>query len=403
MSEERMMILRMLQEGKINADEAARLLDALGEPSRAASSGPSLGDEVRKAVEDVVHAFPRESIDDARDVIRETVREGVSIARETARVAHEFRHLGRRGGFGWSFHATHAGGHHATAPFEDVRATSASHLIFRNTRGDLRLSRSPDGQLHVRATRKVWAPDPDDAQRLADRLPIEIHDAGDTITVEGPGARPYHERLRVDFDIAVPEGVDVRAHVVRGDITAESLARDIALTLVKGDVRIADCGRAVVEGISSDVVVQGARGETAVKVIRGDVQVTQPAGHVTASTKKGDVSVGVEAAGRLDATSVKGDVRVRAGTFDVGGGADLHTVKGDITLSLGSAARCRIDAAAISGEVASSVPLTDSHRDRRRLSGVFNAPDASVRIRTTRGDISLAPLEGEPAEAATPV
>jgi len=206
MSEERMMILRMLQEGKITADEAARLLDALGGQPRAAASsaagsGPGIGDEVRKAVEDVVRAIPKESIDDARDVIRETVREGVSIARETARLAREARHWAPRG-WGWHFHPGGAGGHHATAPFADVRPTSASHLIVRNTRGDLRLSRSPDGQLHVRATRRVWAPDAGEAQRLADRLPIEIHEEGSTITVEGPGARPFHERLRVDFDIA---------------------------------------------------------------------------------------------------------------------------------------------------------------------------------------------------------
>ncbi|MGH2403605.1 MAG: DUF4097 family beta strand repeat-containing protein [bacterium] len=406
MSEERMMILRMLQEGKITADEAARLLDALGGQPRAAASsaagsGPGIGDEVRKAVEDVVRAIPKESIDDARDVIRETVREGVSIARETARLAREARHWAPRG-WGWHFHPGGAGGHHATAPFADVRPTSASHLIVRNTRGDLRLSRSPDGQLHVRATRRVWAPDAGEAQRLAERLPIEIHEEGSTITVEGPGARPFHERLRVDFDIAAPEGLEVQVHLVRGDITAEGLARDLALTLVKGAVRTADCGRVTVEGVSSDVDLERSGGDAAVRVIRGDVRVAQAAGHIAVATKKGDVAISVETAGRLDAASVKGDVRVQARTFAAGGGADLHTVKGDVTLSLGPTARCHIDAAAVSGDVSSRLPLTESHRDRRGLSGVLNAPDASVRVRTTRGDIALTPLHGEAAVQAAP-
>ncbi len=392
MSEERMIILRMLQEGKITAEDAARLLDAVGE-GRQQHPGPGIADEIRRTVEDVVRAIPKGAIDDVKDVIRETVREG----REAA---SHMRHWGRHGwGWGWRMHGTLEGGHVGTAPFEDTRATSATHLVFRNTRGDLRLSRSSDGQLRVRATRKVWAPDAGDAQRLAERLPIEIHEAGDVVTIEGPGARPFHERLRVDFDIAVPDALDVDAHLVRGDVSAEALARDLALTLVKGDVRVADCARVAVQGVSSDVDLQRSRGEASVKVIRGDVKVAQSSGHIAASTKRGDIIVRVETAGRLDVTTVRGDVSVRVREFAQGGGADVHAVKGDVAIALGPAARCRIEAAAISGDVSSTLPLQESSRGGRGLSGVLNAADASVHVRTTRGDISLAPLEVEAAAA----
>lgn len=393
MSEERMMILRMLQEGKITADEAARLLDALGEQPRAAGPGAGIADEIRHAVEDVVRAIPQESIDEAKDVIRETVREGVKIAREARRWGrHEW---------GWKIHAAVSGGHHATAPFGDVRATSATHLIFRNTRGDLRLSRSPDGRLHVRATRRVWAPEAGEAQRLADRLPIEIYEEGNTITVEGPGARPFHERLRVDFDIAVPDALDVDANLVRGDVTAEGLARDLALTLVKGDIRTADCARVEVESASSEVDLQRSRGDATVRVIKGDVKIAQTGGHIAVSTKRGDIAVVVETAGRLNAETVRGDVRIRARECARDGAVNIHTVSGDVLISLGPAARCRIEAGAVSGDVSAEFPLSESSLDRRALRGVLNAPDATVRVRTTRGDIRFDLLkEGAAPQAA---
>ena len=134
-------------------------------------------------------------------------------------------------------------------------------------------------------------------------------------------------------------------------------------------------------------------------MIRGDVKVAQSSGHIAASTKRGDIIVRVETAGRLDVTTVRGDVSVRAREFAQGGGADVHTVKGDVAISLGPAARCRIEAAAISGDVSSTLPLKESSRGGRGLSGVLNAADASVRVRATRGDISLAPLEVEAAAA----
>jgi DUF4097 and DUF4098 domain-containing protein YvlB/polyhydroxyalkanoate synthesis regulator phasin len=401
MSEERMLILKMLQEGKITAEEAARLLDAVRE-ERQEAMGPNIVDDITRdikhAVKDVVQAIPHESIDEVKQVIRETVREGRDAARH-------IRDWGREGwGWGWRVKSTVTGGHVATAPFEDVRTTSATRLQIRNTRGDLRLSRSTDGQLRIRATRKAWAADPTEAQRLADRLPIEIHESGDTITVEGPGARPHHERLRVDFDIAVPDTLEVESHLVRGDVTAEALQRDLAVSLVKGTVRVAECARVAIEGVSSDVHIQRSRGAVAVRVIRGDVKVAQPSGDIAAATKRGDIDIRVGSAGRLAASTVRGDVVVRARDFVSGGGADIHAVRGDLAVHLGTGARCSIAAATVSGDVSSTLPLLEASDDRHALRGVFNAPDAGVHLRTTRGDIHLALLEPEPVEPeAAPV
>ena len=394
MSEERMKILQMLAVGKITADDAAKLLDAIAEPKRAAPPGAAFVGDVRRAVEDVIQSIPKESLEEVKDVLRETLREG----REAA---HHWRHWAR-GGWGARMAATLGGGHEASAPFEDARATSATRLVVRNTRGDVRLSLSPDGHLRVRAQRRVWASDARDAERLADRLPIAIREAGEVITVEGPGARPFHERLRVDFDIAVPAALQVEVHLVRGDVLAEALPRDLTISLVKGVVRAADCGRVTVQNVSGDVIVQQAHGDVAVRVIRGDLSIAGASGDVTAATKRGDVSVRASAAGRVEISTVRGDVDLRAGTFSTGGDATVHTVNGDVAVQLGPQARCRIEAMTVAGDVSSALPLQDVRADRWHLAGTLGAPDVSVRISATRGDITLAPLETEAAVVSQP-
>jgi hypothetical protein len=395
MHEERMKILQMLADGKITAEDAAKLLDAIAEPKRAAPPGAAIVDEVKRTVEDVIHAIPNEAIDDVRATLRETLREG----REAA---HQWRHWARRGWWGAHMAAT-LGGHEAAALFEDARATPATRLVVRNTRGDVRLTRSADAQLRVKARRRVWAADAREAERLAERLPIEIHEAGDVVSVEGPGARPFHERLRVDFDIAVPEALDVELHLVRGDATVEGLRRSLVVNLVKGEVRATDCAGVTVQSVSGDVRVDGSEGAVVARVIRGDVHIVGAHGDVTASTKRGDVAVRTAAAGRIEISTVRGDIELRAEAFSPGGGATVHTVNGDVALRLGPQARCRIKAMTVAGDITSTLPLQDVKADRRHFVGTLGAPEATVQISATRGDIALARLLTEPAgEAQAP-
>lgn len=395
MHEERMKILQMLADGKITAEDAARLLDAIAEPKRAAPPGAAIVDEVKRTVEDVIHSIPKETIDDVRETLRATLREG----REAA---HQWRHWARRGWWGAHMAAT-LGGHEASAPFEDARATSATRLVVRNTRGDVRLRRSADAQLRVKARRRVWAADAREAERLAERLPIEIHESGGVVTVEGPGARPFHERLRVDFDIAVPEALAVELHLVRGDATAEGLRHDLVVNLVKGEVHATDCTGVTIQSVSGDVHVDGSGGAVTARVIRGDVRIIGASGSVTASTKRGDVAVRTATAGRIEISTVRGDIELRAETFSPGGGATVHTVNGDVALRLGLQARCRIEAMTVAGEISSALPLQDVTADRRHLGGTLGAPDGTVQISATRGDITLARLLTEStAEAQAP-
>ncbi len=377
-----MKILQMLADGKITAEDAARLLDAITDRRPTASPGPGFADEIKQTVEDVIQSIPKESIAEVKDALREVYREGRDAAHQWRRWAHR--------GWGAKFHFSRGEGHMATAPFEETRTTSAGRLVLRNTRGDVRLSRSGDGQVRVRALRRVWAPDQREAERLVERLSIEIREEGEALIVEGPGARPFHERIRVDFDIEVPERLSVEVHLVRGDVHVETLTQTLAVSVVKGDLHVDGCAGIAAQVTSGDVSVRHCGGDAAIHTTRGDVQLTQASGDTAVSTRRGDVSFRSDRASRVAISAMRGDISVHVREFAAGASAAVRTLHGDVSVAVPASARCRFDASTLSGDVRSSLPLRDVTADRGRLSGVLNSPDVAVTASATHGDISLA-------------
>lgn len=391
MQEERMKILQMLADGKITAEDAARLLDAIADRRPTASPGPGFADEIKRTVEDVIQSIPKESIAEVKDALREVYREGRDAAHHWRRWAHK--------GWGGKWSLTFAEGHTAATPFEETRPTTANRLVLRNTRGDVRLSPAGDGQVRVKALRRVWAPDQREAERLAERLPIEIREEGEALIVEGPGARPFHERIRVDFDIEVPERLSVEVHLIRGDVHVGTLARALAVSVVKGDVHVDSCAGIAAQVTSGDISVRHCAGDAAIHSTRGDVQLTQASGDAAVTTRRGDVSLRSDRGGRVAISAMRGDISVRIRAFAAGGSAAVRTLHGDVSVAVPASARCRFDASTHSGDVHSSLPLKEVVADRRRLSGVLNTPDVEVAVSTTHGDVTLLALEGEAAVA----
>lgn len=124
MSEERKMILEMLKEGKITADEAVKLLEALGEkvPTRHEKAAPrvrhrprpqrpsrpsldfdevgfdSLRREIQSAVAEAVRAAKvasKEAIEEAKESVREAMKESRKALREAAREVHRIKDVHR--------------------------------------------------------------------------------------------------------------------------------------------------------------------------------------------------------------------------------------------------------------------------------------------------------------------
>ncbi len=425
MNEEREMVLRMLKEGKVSVEEADALLQALSEET--AAERPTHPEEETPQM-----GHPGTDIPDIAGELRGIFQElRESIPGEVLRGLRQskpwragFRHVirGLRGlEEGWA---------ESTAT---ARMAPGEVVAVQNAWGDVRLVGSAGPDLRVVARKRVWSVTAEEARRLAETLDIGPHREGARILVGAPMAA--ETRRRVDLEIEVPAGVAVSLDIAKGDVRSEGLrggleariargdvhilsqdgpldlavaSGDIVFRRIEGDVRLdvksGDIAGSEVRGqvsgriLNGDVSLKGG-GAVSIDVLNGDVSVGDIAGNVDVEAKNGDVELGGAQGSSVRLRTLSGDVGVAGWPVPKGGVLNAETMSGDIDVALPPEARATLDAATMSGEVSCSLPLQDRATDqgtlrRRILRGVLNGPDATITLRTTRGDISIRGAKG---------
>lgn len=406
MNEEREMVLRMLKEGKISVEEADALLQALAEESEtpapaaepgAGAEGP--GVDIRVELGDLV-----------RELTESIPKEVIHL--ERLKDLGEFR---RHFKFGWRgiVSALQGLGEGQAEESSELPMVSGERLELRNAWGDIRLSRSQDDRLRVKARKRVWAATAADATREAEALSVQPRREGSTVYL---GVRRVEGRVRVDMDVLVPDGVAVVLDVAKGDVRVEGLHGRVEVHVARGDVTLRDVdGDVHLDVKSGDIVAGVVRGKVSGRVLNGDVDATecggvtldivngdvslrQVAGDVDIEAKNGDIEVESVQGRSIRARALSGDVQVTVPILPDGGAINGETMSGDVEIRLPSDARATIDAATMSGEINCMLPLQDRAADRgtlrrRTLRGVLNGPGAVITLRTASGDIEIRDLE----------
>ena len=367
MDEEREMVLRMLKEGKISVEEADALLQELadqppgvegsaaGRPHEAErqSTGGRVASKIGADLRQELHGVFKELMESIpKDLRRELHRTREAFTPSFVDVVRGLRGL--------------AEGRAETTAEEPMRAGET--LILRQAWGDVRLRADGEGPMRLRALRRVWSTTPEQAQREAEALPVEVRRDGATVVVHVP--RPEGRRARVDFEITVPKGVGARIDVAKGDVRAEGIAAT-DLHLARGDVHIAGLDGALrADVVSGDVDIRGVEGDVRLDVRSGDVAAQDVrSSDLRVRTLSGDVAVDL--------------VELAQGTVSV------ETVSGDIMLSVPSDGRATIEASTRTGQISTGLPLAEQTTGFRSLRGVLNGPGASVRLQATSGDVRV--------------
>lgn len=186
----------------------------------------------------------------------------------------------------------------------------------------------------------------------ADQVHLRVIDRGDRITVcaaqpqRGSGTvgcgtatlglggrKDMRGDVRVDFAVQLPSGVRLMARAVDGNVKATGLDNRIDATNVNGDILLSTTDAA------------------AAKTVNGNIEAT---------------------VGRL----LEED-----GSF--------KTVNGNVTLHVPATLGARVDAASLTGEVSSSLPLQAREMKRAHLKGILGAGGPSIELKTVSGDVRL--------------
>ena len=264
-----------------------------------------------------------------------------------------------------------------------------AHLQLRNVSGDSRITVGADGEIGVRARKRVRGASEERAKRLLENVEIRMEQSGNEVSV-----RPhlYEQdrgwldlfrggRVAVDFDITVPRGSHIDATTVSGDL----------------DVR-GTRGPLEVQSVSGDVTLSDIQGPIRLKMVSGDASCTEVAGALEANSVSGDLTFDRCRLHGCDILTVSGDVGL-TGDLDAGCEHRLKTISGDVALALvGSSYDVRFKT--MSGDLDCDLTAVVTREGRRDQHVLVGGGAARVTVKTVSGDLQLRPGGGTVPEAS---
>lgn len=334
--EERMAILKLLEQGKISAQEAERLLRAVGNQSR--GDGPRL-DELGRNIGQAMQEAGR------------TISEAVGSARRSAAgrafgnmvddVVSEFSGSGEE--------------------IEETRewtleAAGVALLQADTSNGTIAVEGADLEEIQVRATKKVKARTRQQAEQCAAQVEVHAQREGDTVRIWEE--RPHNLsgiRVEVRYQVRCPRQLALRLNTLNGAVTS-----------------------------------QGTRAGVEASTLNGKVEVVDSQGPMKLHSKNGKVAAHLDllsGRGEFETANGKVEVSVRAGQASI----DAKTLNGAVELSLPADFAGRLDASTVHGHVHSEFPIPVVGKpDKARLEGdIGPGGEHLVRLRTLNGAISL--------------
>jgi DUF4097 and DUF4098 domain-containing protein YvlB len=386
MSEERQMILGMLQEGRVTVEEAERLLAAIYESPL------------------------------ADPLAEEQYSDGEPPARGGGETWDPAAGGGAWGDAMWP--APHSGDQHDTFDTTAVLPTGG-RIRLNDAHGGVRITGADVDEVQVRVLKRVRADDPALARRLLQAIRISVEAADGELVVGSSRPQRSDPRLQghvrgmwVFYDLVVPRraGATVRfehggvqvanlegtAELAgsHGDWVGSELAGPVRLRHEHGAVRLTDLG--------SGAEVQKGHGPLELAGIRGDVRLKSEHSHVGLTRLDGSLELS-GSHGNIDARDLAGPVRVRhehgaLRLTNLGAGLvaqknhgslDVAGVHGDVRLDSGHGSRSLSD-------ITGGVEVRHSHGslELRGLGGRLQAKAQHARLdvefaRPPTGDVSL--------------
>jgi DUF4097 and DUF4098 domain-containing protein YvlB len=210
------------------------------------------------------------------------------------------------------------------------------------------------------------------SERLVERTAVELQ--GRTLVVELRGKKSFGITVSIgDFSFGnnvlkvharVPHGSNALFATASGDMDLQG--------------RIA---RLETKSASGDLEVDGEiERDATVKTVSGDVRLRHVGGDLKMQSVSGDVRAD-EVDGSIEARSVSGDLMFRSVRE---GRVDVTSVSGDIVIGVAAGTSLDVDAGSVSGELESEVPLGS---DPGSASG--DGPTLVIRGKTVSGDFKV--------------
>lgn len=299
------------------------------------------------------------------------------------------------------------GGPEVSGAFDrSFTVTGHTRLEISNPAGDVNISGSSDGQVHVHGDVRARGMGFDKPkQRLDETLANPgLEQRGDTIRI---GKHMSNMRnIVVNYKIEVPRDTEVNSTVVsgtqtirdvRGPVTSQGVSggmhvehveRDVQLTTMSGGVEVSDVGEDVrASSASGEITIRNAKGDVRGHSLSGAVHVFQPGGRVEAESASG----GIEIQGAkfdVKAHGVSGELKIQ-GDPGEHGYWDLKTVSGAVQVTVPRNANFRFSSEATSGDIRTEIPIVVEEQGKHSLRAHVGNGGGRIEVHTVSGEIHV--------------
>jgi hypothetical protein len=284
--------------------------------------------------------------------------------------------------------------------------TGPIRLELTNASGDVDISGSADGKVHVHGDVRASGFGSESSQKRLDDTVTNppVEQKGDTIRIGREMSRRRH--VSIAYTIQVPRDTEVtttlasgaqtirgvrgpvKAQAASGAIHVDKIERDAQLSNVSGSVSATDIGSDIrVSSTSGSVTVANTRGDVRVNDVSGNIRVSSPGGRIEADTSSGEVEI-QGASSDVKARSSSGRVSVQ-GNLGADSYWELKTISGRVQVGVPSSANLHLSAEAVSGEIRTDIPIVIEEQGKHSLRAHMGRGGGRVDVHTVSGEIHV--------------
>lgn len=389
-------ILKLVQEGKIDAKDALDLIETLEAKDKDSSSGQEHSEEEVKEtagatadtsgkdffgkVFDVIEGATKEVAtaiqwDDVKRQIKENVDKGV----ETIRTATE---EARKGNSPFSS----VFGAQSDATFDlPLAVPEGKTLKLEVPSGDIKVQVSGNpGTIKGKATFRAYAEE--DAKEKAKAYTPVIEESDKSITFRAPDTND----VSVDLQVALMDGCPIeivsksgavsvsgtesscRIEGIHGSVDLKEVSGIVNITLSSGDVQISDseCDQITVQTKSGSILLKRVDAVANLRTASGNIEIRSSGSHAASlETASGQIVAKFEE------------------PYDAA--LNARTVAGNISITVPEDSDCRVNISTLSGSVATRLDLEDMRQERLNITGKLGKGNGTIDASAVQGDIEL--------------
>lgn len=385
MTDERMKVLTLLEEGKITATEAAALLEALNK-SKPEPAAPRMdvSAQVTPILERAAQVLDRvperlgqetlpkvgKGVGRVVELLSGFLNQGIGLLESHLQASYRFEET-----LTWT-------------EMEGITTFQA-----QNVHGVIRLIGEERTDVSVNVIATLPGENEEAAREFLAEHPAVLRREGNSLMIAPPSSisqgMAFLRRQRFDFECRVPRHLIPRVSTISGDLVVEGLEYqgDGSLKGISGEIRVRKLGGLIdANTVSGDLLFEDYRGEAQLRTVSGDIELDRVELQGRLATVSGDLEVQGLTLGACSIKSVSGDIDLDlVATHPL----TVSSTSGDVEVVLGAGSSGYVDASTRSGDVELGLSLEEPILSKSHARGKLGGGTVAFTVSTISGDLTI--------------